>query len=36
MPTIEVNGINIAYEVSGHGPPLVFTEVGRFARGPFG
>ena len=32
MPTIEVNGVNIAYEVAGRGPPLVWTGGGRHPR----
>ncbi|HLN15846.1 MAG TPA: alpha/beta hydrolase [Acidimicrobiales bacterium] len=31
MPSIEVNGGNIAYEILGDGPPIVLTPGGRFS-----
>ena len=32
MPTIEVNGVNIAYEIAGEGPTVVWTSGGWFPR----
>ena len=34
MPKIEINGVNIAYELAGEGPPLVWTPGGRTPRKP--
>jgi pimeloyl-ACP methyl ester carboxylesterase len=35
MPSVEVNGVSIAYEIAGDGPPIVWTPGGRGPRGPF-
>lgn len=35
MAKIEVNGVSIAYEVAGEGPPIVWTGGGWFPRNPF-
>jgi pimeloyl-ACP methyl ester carboxylesterase len=35
MPKAQVNGISIAYEIAGKGPPIVWTPGGWFPRNPF-
>ena len=35
MPKIKVNGVSIAYEVAGEGPPIVWTPGGWIPREPF-
>jgi pimeloyl-ACP methyl ester carboxylesterase len=35
MPRATVNGVSIAYEVAGKGPPIVWTPGGWFPRNPF-
>jgi pimeloyl-ACP methyl ester carboxylesterase len=35
MPRVEVNGVSIAYEVAGDGPPIVWIPGGRLPRNPF-
>lgn len=35
MPSTTVNGVSIAYQVFGSGPPLVWTEGGRFGRNEY-
>ncbi len=35
MPKIKVNGVSIAYEVAGEGPPIVWTGGGWFPRDPY-
>ena len=35
MPKIEVNGVNIAYEILGKGIPIVWTNAGFAQRNPF-
>lgn len=36
MPTIDVNGLKIAYEVHGEGPPVAITPGGRFSMDALG
>ena len=35
MPKANVNGVTIAYEIAGKGPPIVWTPGGWFPRNPF-